>query len=367
MFSEHRADISFEEGSCDVDSVFATMKGQSRLETGVEVLKFLHRSTICDIVVRKFYAGALMAAVSGLIIEAIVQSVRRILDAIDRSKDLETQLRDLAQQIFLSSAHPLTSHSSMTVEEYFASFTDQNLRWEAIGILLSMAGIALMSTSDSDPDLMRVAPGAQAKDMLRTQVVEASSICVGFCDTAASVSELLGFLQYDDMLLRTQYYGDTSMLANHYTPSRLTINLGYVAWRKLGDLTATIYAAGLHQENTRAQNCPPFLQQWRKMCFAAAFYADKSLSTFVGRPPFINYRYCTISAPLDLSDEDLIAGGERLDQAMSNLDAAGWNPQGSNHRGSMLRLRFLLAVLREQALEIALGRFEDSELLNKYK
>lgn len=103
------------------------------------------------------------------------------------------------------------------------------------------------------------------------------------------------------------------------------------------------------------------------MCFAAAFYADKSLSTFVGRPPFINYRYCTISAPLDLSDEDLIAGGERLDQAMSNLDAAGWNPQVSNHRGSMLRLRFLMAVLREQALEIALGTFEDSELLHKYK
>lgn len=218
MFSEHRADIAFEEGSCDVDSIFATMKGQSHLETGVEVLKFLHRSTICDIVVRKFYAGHLMAAVSGLIVEAIVQSVRRILDSIDRSKDLERQLRDLAQQIFLSSAHPLTSHSSMTVEEYFASFTDQNLRWEAIGIFLSMAGIALMSTSDSDPDFMRVAPGAQAKDMLRTQVVEASGICVGFCDTAASVSELLGFLQYNDMLLRTQYYGDTSMLTNHYTP-----------------------------------------------------------------------------------------------------------------------------------------------------
>jgi hypothetical protein len=103
------------------------------------------------------------------------------------------------------------------------------------------------------------------------------------------------------------------------------------------------------------------------VCFASAFYADKCLSTFVGRPPFINYRYCSLSPPLDLSDEDLIAGGERLNQAISKLDAAGWNPQGNDLRVSMKRLRFLLAVLREQALEIALGTFDETDILQKYK
>jgi hypothetical protein len=103
------------------------------------------------------------------------------------------------------------------------------------------------------------------------------------------------------------------------------------------------------------------------MCFAAAFYADKSLSTFVGRPPFINYRYCSISPPLDIKDEDLIAGEEQLRRAMANLDSAGWNTKGNTLRGSLLRLRFHLAVLREQALEIALGNYDDKTILSKYK
>ncbi|KAL4810352.1 hypothetical protein BDV18DRAFT_130818 [Aspergillus unguis] len=361
VFSEHRTDISFEEGACLTDSVFARANEQSRLESGLEVLRFLYTNDICAVLVRKFYAGHLMAVVSGVVIVAILGSMKRVFDSLETNgsaNDVERRLQDLVRRIFKSSAHPLTSHADMSVEEYFASFTDENLRWEVIGIILATAGIALMSTSDSDTDLLKAAPDPQARDMLRTQIVEASGIVLSFCDTAASVNELLGFHQYNDMLLRTQYYGDTS----------------YAAWRRLGDLTATIYAAGLHQESTRAQNYPPFLHQWRKMCFCAAFYADKSLSTFVGRPPFINYRYCTISAPLDLRDEDLIAGGEPLRRAMGKLDAGGWNHDSESlgrggrlsMRVSMMRLRFLLSVLREQALEIALGVAAEGDMLAKY-
>ncbi|KAL4945160.1 hypothetical protein BDV06DRAFT_47990 [Aspergillus oleicola] len=350
VFSEHRTDISFEEGICLKEGIFATLDDRHRLESGLEVLKFLYRDPICDTLIRRFYAGHIMAAVPSLLMEAIVTSTRKVLDGFDRSRNVERQLQDLALQIFRNSAHPLSTHGLMTVDEYFASFTNKNLRWEAIGIFFATAGIALMSTTDSDPDLMRVAPDPQGKDMLRTQVMEASGICLRFCDGAASINELRAYHQHGDLLLRTQYWGDTS----------------FAAWRRLGNLTATIYAAGLHQETTRSQNCPPFLQQWRRRCFSTAFDADKSISTFVGRPPFINYRYCANSPPLDISDEILIAGGEELDDAMSNLDAAGWSTQGNTLRGSMLRLRFLLAVLREQALEVALETFDDSDLLPKY-
>ncbi|KAL4800400.1 hypothetical protein BDV19DRAFT_398029 [Aspergillus venezuelensis] len=350
VFSEHRTDISFEEGICTTEGIFATLDDRHRLESGLEVLQFLHRNPICDILIRRFYAGHIMAAVPSLLMEAIIDSTRKVLDSLDRGKNLEKGLQDLVMQVFRSSAHPLSTHADMTIDEYFASFTGTNLRWEAIGIFFATAGIALMSTTDSDPDLIRVAPDPQSKDMLRTQVMEASGICLGFCTSAASINELRGYHQHGDLILRTQYWGDTS----------------YAAWRRLGGLTSTIYAAGLHQETTRSQNCPPFLQQWRRRCFSTAFDADKSISTFVGRPPFINYRYCANSPPLDISDEILIAGGEEMEQQMANLNHAGWNTQGNSLRGSMLRLRFLLAVLREQALEVALETFDESDLLPKY-
>ncbi|KAL4884575.1 hypothetical protein BJY04DRAFT_168101 [Aspergillus karnatakaensis] len=352
VFSEHRTDIALEEDSALSSGALAKSHDRLRLESGLEVLKFLYRSPICDILIRRFYDGHLGAAVSWILMESVLISIQKTFESLERGRNLETQLRELVLRVFRSSAHPLTSHAAMTVEEYCASFTGPNLRWEVIGLVLATAGIALSSTADTDAELVKAAPDAAAREMLRAQVVEGSNIVLGFCDTSASVNELLGFYQYNDMLLKTQHYGDTS----------------YVAWRRLGDLTATVYAAGLHQESTRGTDCPPFLHQWRKMCFGAAFYADKCLSTFVGRPPFLNYRYCSISPPLDLTDQELIQGGEKLNDAIAGLDATGWNPRGSTLRVSMLRLRFLLAVLREKALEIALGLggYDEGDILGQY-
>ena len=93
------------------------------------------------------------------------------------------------------------------------------------------------------------------------------------------------------------------------------------------------------------------------------------MATFVGRPPLMNYRYCTLVPPLDLSDDVLVAGGEALDQALAELDSNGWNTKGVRHRMSPSRVRFHLAVAREQTLDIALGTPEihDQALIRKAK
>lgn len=145
----------------------------------------------------------------------------------------------------------------------------------------------------------------------------------------------------------------------------LTKAKGYQAWRRLGDLTATIYAAGLHLDADNSQNCPFFLRQWRRGCFISAFYMDKMMASFVGRPPLMNLRYCTLVPPLDLSNDVLVAGGDILDQAINELDSNGWNTNGVRTRFSHSRLRFQLAVQREQALDIALGNTDPHDIIQK--
>lgn len=147
----------------------------------------------------------------------------------------------------------------------------------------------------------------------------------------------------------------------------MTIYTGYDAWRRLGDLVATIYAAGLHQDTDDSDNCPFFLRQWRRGLFASAFFMDKSIATFVGRPPLMNYRYCTLTAPLDLADDVLIVGGDTVNQAISELDSAGWDTRGVKNRMSPVRLRYQLAIFREQTLEIALGTHPQRDLIRKSK
>lgn len=81
------------------------------------------------------------------------------------------------------------------------------------------------------------------------------------------------------------------------------------------------------------------------------------MSTFTGRPPRICSRYCSPNPPLDISEEVLVAGPERFRQAVTQLDPSGWNIQNpqDNNRAGIIRLRFLLAMFREEVLEIALS------------
>lgn len=92
---------------------------------------------------------------------------------------------------------------------------------------------------------------------------------------------------------------------------------------------------------------------------------DKMIATFVGRPPLMNGRFCTLDAPLDLSDEVLVAGGDVLSNAISELNSAGWNSQGRLHLVTPTRLRYQLAIIREETLEVVLGTREQHDLIQK--
>jgi hypothetical protein len=94
---------------------------------------------------------------------------------------------------------------------------------------------------------------------------------------------------------------------------------------------------------------------------------DKLIASFVGRPPLMNGRFCTLTAPLDLSDEVLVAGGDVLNKAILELDSAGWNRDGMLHLVTPTRLRFQLATIREETLTVVLGTHEQHNLIQKSK
>ncbi|CRG87130.1 Peroxisome proliferation transcriptional regulator [Talaromyces islandicus] len=303
---------------------------------GAEVLRILYQFPVCDVLIARYQANVLVFAMPDTIVNAIIGSVRQTLEHFDELGGLLTpQLARFAHMIFQNSSRPMTVNRSMTVEQYCASFTGPNFRWEALGNYFAVAGMALVGTPDNDPVLLAA---NIHKETLLSLLIEASDICIKFCEHPSSVNELLVYLLNNDSKLKTHRYGD----------------IDYLCWRQMGVIWATITTAGLHQESGPEEDCPFFLSQWRKMCFVANYNCDKNLATFMGRPPLIPRRYCNVVAPLDISEEVLVAGSEAVAQAAAQLDPLGWNPN-SIHRISFLRLRYFVALLREEVLEIVLG------------
>ncbi|OQE11100.1 hypothetical protein PENVUL_c003G00266 [Penicillium vulpinum] len=346
FLTEHRSDISFEPEESTYSSAGLVVE-PDRLQSGVDVLRLLYNLTVCDMLIARLYHRPWNAIVPKLVMDELLRSVRQIFDGF--SSDPTAQLQELANQIFQNTSRPMRTHKSMSFEEYCSSFTGRNLRWEALGFIFTNCGMQLVVTPDNDPEIMQGSDDPRTRDRLLEQMTVVSAVCLGFCDQISSANELLAMLQFNDVMLRTQQYGDSS----------------YQAWRRLSDLVSTIYAAGLHLDTSSIDNFPFFLRQWGRRCFFAAFYMDKMMATFVGRPPLMNGRFCTLAAPLDLSDEVLAAGGDVLSKAISELNSTGWNTQGELHTVTPIRLRYQLAIIREETLEVVLGTREQHNLIQK--
>ncbi len=132
------------------------------------------------------------------------------------------------------------------------------------------------------------------------------------------------------------------------------------------EMTSSIYATGMHQDHNNngssRNNCRSiteswkyhgFMHQWRRRCFTAVYSMDKTVATILGRPPLIHRNYCVLDAPLDIDDDELT--GPELERELAKLDRHGWNTDGRRRTTTFIRLRYLLATVREEALELHLG------------
>lgn len=208
VLAEHRNDIPFEpeenHDSCPVLTV-----EPDRIQSGAEVLLFLYSLKNRQKLLDRFYLRTWNAIAPEVIMQSTLTSIDKIFNGFD-GNDLMPQLQKLATQAFRNTSQPITTHPSMTVKEYCDSFTGENLRWEPIGNLFSIFGQQLVITPDNDPDFSQGSDDPGAKDRLLEQVVVATTICLNFCDQASSANEMLAYLQYNDVMLQTQQYGDSS-------------------------------------------------------------------------------------------------------------------------------------------------------------
>ena len=112
---------------------------------------------------------------------------------------------------------------------------------------------------------------------------------------------------------------------------------------------------GLHREPDDGEDIPFFLQECRRRAFAAAYRSDKTLATFLGRPPRIPLRYSDIRPPLDIRDEILVVVDQTLDAVLLSVDKDGWNTNRKIWPAGFVRLRYIMSAFREEILESCLG------------
>lgn len=112
---------------------------------------------------------------------------------------------------------------------------------------------------------------------------------------------------------------------------------------------------GVHAEKLTGPYKPSLSSEHKRRLFGRVYNLDKAIVAFTGRPPLLNPRFCSTPPPLDLSDEDLLAGGAVLEKAVSELDSRGWSLRGGVYPSSICRAGYLMAVILNEIIDISLG------------
>ena len=96
---------------------------------------------------------------------------------------------------------------NMTPAEFYATFTGENLRWEFVGIIFTLAGLATTTVwYQSDSFLSET-----DKDAFTEEMAAASNACIEICNQHDSVNDLLVWLYHTHFTLVADAMEELSM------------------------------------------------------------------------------------------------------------------------------------------------------------
>ncbi|KAG5659466.1 hypothetical protein KAF25_002025 [Fusarium avenaceum] len=193
----------------------------------------------------------------------------------------ESFARQKAHWLLRNSRQSIDLTEKSNTEDFFSQTMGDNLRLEVLGIFLTAACRAVMDI----PSFTPLYTSHRERVTLARSLMSIGDLCLECCLSLDSLNDLQLVLQYENMIVHTQVDGDQS----------------YHSWRRMGDISSSLFALGYHQLPDTS-TFPPFILQLRKAGFARIYTADKMLAVFLGRPPRIAREYCTTTLPCNDSN-----------------------------------------------------------------
>ncbi|EJT69570.1 hypothetical protein GGTG_13186 [Gaeumannomyces tritici R3-111a-1] len=227
-------------------------------------------------------------------------------------------------------------------QDWLASFSGRNLRWESLGIAFVVYAFGAMEYTPAEYAAHTRQEGVDAVDPRQLMLIykECAIKCGEFCKEYGANSLLL-CLSYKNGALESMVSSDTSL--------RNAV--------MMSETTALCLYLGMHVDpaQDRADKKPSISYEARRRLFYGIMVLDKAAAIVTGRPPLLNSRYISTKLPLDLTNEELMGSRSGLIEAAARLDSNGWNLNPAITPVKYMRSRIDSVLVRDEILEIALG------------
>ncbi|KAL4875422.1 hypothetical protein BJY04DRAFT_232680 [Aspergillus karnatakaensis] len=319
-----------------------------QLSSVMQTLESLLESARLEQVLSDFFGGARYTIIPRPLIMVPFSSLLR---EFHQSRNRKAYFEHTSERIQANLNSKLASLSTHVAPvQFYRSFTAENVRLEYIALLFAISGVASHYSQS---------PAHDAK--FAAAMYTASKDCIQICEAFNQVNDLSIWARLMNVLLSSFLFGDASNNLYH----------------RFSEFVAELFIMGFHRLESSPPEVPFSILETRKRIFAFAVTRDKSLATFLGRPPRIGNDFCDRAMPLDLDDDEITLQGSQLQAVLQGSGDGGWRDiigRGEIIRqSSFLRLRYQQAELQEKVLCLSLGNRGPSfstklrELYNTYQ
>ncbi|KAH6879435.1 fungal transcriptional regulatory protein, partial [Thelonectria olida] len=240
----------------------------------VEQIRRLLSPSSCSTILDAWMSKDASLALAGVFVEPCAKAVKHLLSDHDANP---ANAVEIASKLFANSCRPLSAAPDETIDNYSAQFCQQNARWETVGLFCTAVSRAVTDLTYSET----FCDSDQERRDLQRLTMHFSDVCLNTAASLDCLNDLQLLLQYENFILHSMVDGDQS----------------YHSWKRLGNMTSSLFALGYHQQLERNPGAPTFLTDLRRAAFARAYSADKNVSIFLGRPPRIHRKYCHFYLP----------------------------------------------------------------------
>ncbi|KAL4941800.1 hypothetical protein BDV06DRAFT_193768 [Aspergillus oleicola] len=279
----------------------------------------------------EYYNGTHFSVIPRPLIVDPVIGLLQVLRKSDRGENIRQTAEKAKGNLCRSipAMHPNTSKP-----DFLNSFTGENVRMEFISLVFVLAGVACMYTNTRP---------AFDEMVFAMEMYAAARISLQICDAYNQVNDLTTWARYIILHLSSVLLG----------------NANEAVYQVFNESIAEFFVMGFHRLVSSPPNVPFFILETRKRIFAAAVSRDKAAATLFGRPPRIDGRFCDMTLPSDLDDEEVLLDLDKRQRVLSGLDEDGWKRTTGMNRGirqsSLIRLRYQHGLLHEKVLRLSLG------------
>lgn len=118
------------------------------------------------------------------------------------------QLRSMSEMVWRNTRKPLKVHGQMTAAEWARSASGRCLRWEVVGIILSMVGLIAVNFSNWDSIFDSIRENFIDRATFADRMRRASEFCLMFCYESEVLNDIYVCFMYEDLILVECIKGD---------------------------------------------------------------------------------------------------------------------------------------------------------------